>query len=358
MRSYLLYKESEEWKPLENITWTELDKNLLKGVGSNEIMFRKEISPKISNLLGWVLTDGSISVHTNTISVYQSNLAVLEKLKEFIIEEYRLKSQNVQINEIKGKQGFQPTKNGYVLTISNKALKYIFIEYYGFSLGKNKKKTLPKSITKLPNVEKCAFLTGCLEGDGNIYFLENKKARLMITCKYRTLVMELYQLFESLGYENFHVIFHKKKNCYILETGHSETIAKLIVDFYPFMIHPLKLENIYSILKSDKFTQKLRVKLPKDYKKKLILSATESMQGNGRMDKYKNLASFLSKYVNFNLTEGTLRCSWKYLLSSIPLGAFIALCSLTNENYSKILPEWLKKFLTLQESIKIKSYPN
>lgn len=244
------------------------------------------------------------------------------------------------------------------MTVSNKALKHIFVNYYGFLSGKDKKKTVPKCVFKLPDNEKRAFLAGCLEGDGNIYFLESKKARLMITCKYKSLVTMLNQLFESLGYENFHIIFHKKKNCYILETGSSETIAKLIVDFYPFLIHPEKLENITTILKSDRFTQKLRVDLPKEYKKKLILNATDAMQGNGRMEKYKNLAKHLSNYVNFNLTQGTVRCSWKYLLHSIPLGAFIALCKITNQNHLDMLPFWVKKFLDLKESIRIKSYLN
>ena len=91
--------------------------------------------------------------------------------------------------------------------------------------------------------------------------------------------------------------------------------------------------------------------LSKDYRFRLITKSLDVMDGGSKTAKYGNLSRHLRRCVNFDIKPKTIYCSWKYTWPSIPILAFIELCKLSGESYEKRIPVWLKKFISLRQTL-------
>ena len=169
---YFWFKRNS-WIPIEVVKtscnilsldlWEFLDNKKLRGVCGNPIEFRKKITPEMGMFFGWLLTDGTVS-SGNQIMVFQSNLEVLEKLREITKTNFGINDKSIRITELSDKYGFKHSKKCYRLIISSHVFKEILIHYYGFLSGKKKKTRIPSCIVQSREDVKKAFLTGCLEG--------------------------------------------------------------------------------------------------------------------------------------------------------------------------------------------------
>jgi len=141
--------------------WDFLDGKELLGQtggkgGRSRIIFNKNNFEKISNIIGWLLSDGSIHKNGRKINFSQKEITVLFKLLRDLNE----------LNLLQKIPDIKPDGDAFYFEINSSVLSFLFINHLNLPVGKRSKFGIPKIIWMGNDEDKFSFLTGIFEGDG------------------------------------------------------------------------------------------------------------------------------------------------------------------------------------------------
>lgn len=309
------------------------------------------------NVLGWILSEGSLLSTNYRFIISQKNKKCLEILKEKIEQCFSVDSGMSIIAD----------GNCWQLQIGVPRLKNYFNEHYSIPLGKKSKIIkVPRQVFLLNEEAKIAFITGYLEGDGSFTFYwrfnktlnrKYKVPRINISSNSRSFLEDMKLFLSEFGYSNK---LYKDGEGFKLCILKCTDCAKLFFKIFPYMIHEDKINDFKSILSYSEILYTIRIKnsgiLLKQFKR--IHNKT-----------WKEMVNIISKnFIEFNFN--TIR-NWSYNCFSIPLAIVIWLCDKLKEDYFNFIPKelsgllWIhgkinkKEFLKLRERFcQVKKYEN
>jgi len=147
--------------------WSFLDRKKLRGRSGGIITFKKETTPPIAQLLGFIITDGSLLSTENRVKLCQRDISLIEKYTNIINTEYKAKLKF----SYDGKEG----------NISSTPLRYILHKYYDIPLGKKVRIVeTPSQIRNSKNKKVLEhFIAGLFDGDGYIQYRYIKDRKIL-----------------------------------------------------------------------------------------------------------------------------------------------------------------------------------
>lgn len=173
--------------------WNFLDGLKLRGRSGKSIIFKKEITPKIAQLLGFIITDGSLPSTEGRVKLCQKDINLLKDYLDIINKEYRT--------------DLNLSFNGKEANISSVPLRYVLNKYYFIPLGKKVRIVkVPYQIINSKNKDVLRnFIAGLFDGDGYIqyYYLKDKPildhAHFCISTSSHNLIKQSVEILERLG---------------------------------------------------------------------------------------------------------------------------------------------------------------
>ena len=145
--------------------WDFLNRLKIRGKSGNIIIFKKETTPSIAQLLGFIITDGSLLSTEGRVKLCQKDVNLIEKYLEIINKEYNT---NLFLSF-----------NGKEANVASVPLRFILNKYYRIPLGKKVRDVdVPFQIIKSESKDVLrGFIAGLFDGDGYIqyYYLKNKR---------------------------------------------------------------------------------------------------------------------------------------------------------------------------------------
>ncbi len=320
---YLELNSSEKWDFLDGL--------YLRGRSGKSLKFKKEITPDIAQLLGFICTDGSILSTEATVCLCQKDKKTIIPYFDVINEEF---STNLSL-------GF----NGKEARLRSNPLRYVLHFYYGLFLG-NKIRTVevPKQIYN-SNDEKILsrFIAGVFDGDGysQTYYLKNgflDHMNFCISMNSHIFVKQCRNILEKLRIKSH--LFKRKDGRLTLQTSGFEN-SILFYNKIISYLHNLKRKNkCEKVIISKDFVGKLTVKLNNDIKNLFRELRTKK--------KDKELLEKLNFYPYVN-SLGTIE-SWTYksYFGKIRMVYVYFACKLLNKNPYLYIP---KEHISLLENV-------
>jgi len=148
--------------------WGFLSRRKLRGRSGRTVKFKKELTPEIARLLGFILTDGSLIATEPKVCLCQ--------IHKKLLREYTTLFEKIFETEVK----FNPTDKDVTFTCS--PARYLLVEYWGVPLGDKKHLVrVPERVSESndPVIIK-EFLAGVWDGDGYFSLYDKKVAHRTI----------------------------------------------------------------------------------------------------------------------------------------------------------------------------------
>jgi len=230
----------------------------LRGRSGRAITFKKDVTPQIAQLLGFIITDGSLTSTEPRVSLGQNDEGLLLKYWRIINEEY---NSNLNFN-FDGKE----TK------ILSSPLRYILHKYYKIPLGKKVRivETPPQILTSDNNDILRHFVAGLFDGDGYLqyYYLKNKPildhAHFCISTSSHQLIIQAVKLLEKLGIQC--PISKRNDGRLTLQTAGFLNTLKFYEQIISLIFHKERKEISNKIILGEDFAGKFNVPLNPDLK--------------------------------------------------------------------------------------------
>jgi len=233
--------------------WNFLNGLKLRGRSGKEIVFKNKTTPAIAQLLGFIITDGSLLSTEGRVKLCQMDVNLLYKYLDIINREY-MTNLNLAFN---GKEA----------NLSSIPLRYILHNYYGIPLGK-KVRTVeaPSQVINSNdrNVLK-RFIAGLFDGDGYVqyYYLRNKllldHAHFCISTSSHNLIRQSALILERLGIKCS--ISKRNDGRLTLQTAGFSNSFKFYEQIIPLIFHKERKKTADRIFLGNDFIEKLTVHL-------------------------------------------------------------------------------------------------
>ena len=242
----------------EEKLWDFLDGMQLKGRSGRAITFKKQITPQISKLLGFIITDGSLISTEPRISLGQNDEGLLLKYLDIINEGY-ITSLNFNFD---GKE----TK------VLSSPLRYILHKYYKIPLGKKVKivETPPQILTSDNSDILRHFIAGLFDGEGYLqyYYLKNKPildhVAFCVSTSSHQLVKQAADILKRLGIGCS--LSKKNDGRLTLQTAGFSNTLKFYEQIIPLIFHKERKEISNKIILGEDFIGKFTIPLTQDLK--------------------------------------------------------------------------------------------
>jgi len=126
--------------------------------GRSSIIFSSKMTENLSNIFGWILSDGHIrkDVNRRVVNVSQKIKPILEILLNKFEEEFKFKP----LPKIRKSNGI------YFLDINSAPMRLVLHNFWELPIGDRINTNIPKTIKNSSDRIKFAFLSGIFEGDG------------------------------------------------------------------------------------------------------------------------------------------------------------------------------------------------
>ncbi|MEK6792841.1 MAG: LAGLIDADG family homing endonuclease [Nanoarchaeota archaeon] len=233
--------------------WAFLDGKKLRGRSRSTLIFKNNTTPQIAQLLGFIITDGSLSSTEGRIKLCQRESELTREYLDIINREYDSK--------------FIHNFNGKETHVGSIPLRYILHKYYGIPLGKKVRTVeVPKQIINSNNEDVLkSFIAGLFDGDGYVqyYYLENKNldhVNFCISTSSHKLVEESINILDRLGIKCSKLVRKDDKRMTLQTSGFSNSLI-----FYqkviPLIFHRKRRQTAEKVFSSQDFIGKLMVPL-------------------------------------------------------------------------------------------------
>ncbi len=314
--------------------WNFLNGLKIRGRSGNSLEFKKETTPQIAQLLGFIITDGSLLSTEGKVKLCQIDINLILKYVGIINSEYKT-------NVTFGYDG----KESNVMSVP---LRYILHKYYGIPLGKKVFTVeIPKQITdsKDKNVL-TAFIAGLFDGDGYVRYRYLKEGKILdcatfcISTSSHKLVKRAIDILQRLGIECSGRV-RKDDNRMTLETAGFDNSFKFYQQIIPFIFHTKRKETAERVFTGVEFVSKFTLPLSRNLKDLFIEI------GKGKFDKQLLELEVSNKYIK------SLRSieSWTYPSKNGKVRSIYVhkACKLLNKNPKEYIPlnqlEFMEKVL-------------
>lgn len=242
----------------EEEMWDFLNGLQLKGKSGRAITFKKNITSQIAQLLGFIITDGSLISTEPRVSLGQNDEGLLLKYLNIINTEYNI---NLNFNF-----------NGKETRIISSPLRYILYKYYKIPLGKKVRTVeIPPQILSSDNSDLLRhFIAGLFDGDGYLqyYYLKNKpildQACFCISTSSHQLIIQAVKLLKKLGVQCS--ISKRNDGRLTLQTAGFLNTLKFYEHIISLIFHKERKEISNKIILGEDFIGKFTVPLNPDLK--------------------------------------------------------------------------------------------
>ena len=177
----------------DNQVWDFLDNLILRGRSRGKLRFKRETTPEIAQLLGFIITDGSLLSTEGRVKLCQMDIDLIKKYIDIINEEYQT---NVPY-----------TYDGKEANVGSVPLRFILHKYYKIPLCK-KVFTVETPVQILSSENKeilRSYIAGLFDGDGYIqcYYLKDSgildHLHFCISTSSHVLVKQAISILDKLG---------------------------------------------------------------------------------------------------------------------------------------------------------------
>lgn len=314
----------------ENKLWDFLEGARLRGKSGNNLIFKKKTTPQIAQLLGFIITDGSLLSTEGRVKLCQIDINLILDYINIINSEYKT---NVTF-------GY----NGAEASVMSIPLRYILHKYYNIPLGKKVFTVeVPKQVFYSQDKEVLkAFISGLFDGDGYISYRYLEKgcfldyAKFCISTSSHILVKQAIQILDRLGIKCSSLI-RRDDNRMTLETAGFENSLSFYQQIVPFLFHRERKERANKIFISHEFINKLTLSLNDDLRK---------LFGELRKSKLDR------ELLNFKLSHNYVRSlrsieSWTYPSKNVKVRSIYIYrtCQLLNKNPKEYIPQNQLEFM-------------
>ncbi len=242
----------------ENQMWGFFEGRRLRGRSRSSLIFKKETTPQIAQLLGFIITDGSLSSTEGRVKLCQKELELILSYLKIINEEYCTK--------------LTYSFDGKEANVGSIPLRYILTKYYGIPLGKKVKIVeVPYQISTSHNLEVLRrFIAGLFDGDGYVqyYYLKNgflDHIAFCISTSSHKLVEEAVSILLRLGIKCSKLVRNDDKRM-TLQTSGFENSLKFYQQIIPFIFHKKRKQTADLLFLGKDFAGKLFIPLSKELK--------------------------------------------------------------------------------------------
>ncbi len=238
--------------------WKFLDSLKLRGKSGKEIVFKKDTTPEIAQLLGFIITDGCLLSTEGRVRLCQKDPFLLKDYLDIINKEY---NSNMSL-----------AFNGKEANISSVPLRYILHNYYGTPLGKKVRSVeTPLQVLDSEDQEILKhFIAGLYDGDGYLhyYYLKNKNlldsACFSISTSSHNLINQAERILSRLGIK---CSIHKRNDGRLtLQTSGFLNSLKFHQQIIPIIFHRKRKKKADKIFLNNDLLGKLLVPLNENIK--------------------------------------------------------------------------------------------
>lgn len=238
--------------------WDFLNGLRLRGRSGKSIIFKKETTQEIAQLLGFIITDGSLLSTEGRVKLCQKDPSLLHLYLDIINKEY-----NTNLNF---------SFNGKEINVSSVPLRYILNKYYNIPLGKKVRTVdVPIQIINSTNGDILrSFIAGLFDGDGYIqcYYLKKKNildhANFCISTASHKLIKQCVFILDRLDIKCS--ISKRNDGRLTLQTSGFLNSLKFYNQIIPLIFHRKRKENANKIFLSKDFIGKFTVFLDDNLK--------------------------------------------------------------------------------------------
>jgi len=193
--------------------------------GRSRLVFHKSTFNRISNSIGWLLSDGNINKNGRRINFSQKETIVLIK----IIKDLHDASLLQKIPKMK------PDGNSFAFEINSAPFGFLLTNYLNLQAGKRSNFVIPRIIWAGKNENKFAFLAGIFEGDGT-FTGEYKRPMIHLEMNDIRFVNEVRHLLMKLRFNPTRISKHR--DCFSFSLARRNEIELFMKNIRPFIKHP------------------------------------------------------------------------------------------------------------------------
>jgi|SRR3989344_1673601 len=239
--------------------WNFLEGKKLRGRSRGILIFKKETTPAIAQLLGFIITDGSLASTEGRVKLCQRELDLIIEYIKIINNEYKCK--------------LTYTFDGKEANVGSIPLRYILHRYYGIPLGKKVRIVeVPAQITSSNNEEILkSFIAGLFDGDGYVHHYHRKdsgifdKVTFCISTSSHKLVEKSIEILDRLDIKCAKLI-RRDDNRMTLQTSGFENSLKFYEKIIPYIFHKKRRETAEKIFNGEEFAEKFTIPLSSQLK--------------------------------------------------------------------------------------------
>lgn len=197
--------------------------------GRSRLIFRRNIMEKLSNTIGWLLSDGHINKSGRRINFSQKEVVVLDKI---------IKDLN-RVSILEKLPCIKPNGDTFFFEINSSPLGFIFTKYLNLPFGKRSNFEIPKIIWMGNDESKFAFLAGVFEGDGT-FTSENGMPIIHLEMNDLKFVTEIRDMLIKLGFHPTKISPHR--DCFSFSLSRKNEVLKFMKKIRQFIKHPKTFE--------------------------------------------------------------------------------------------------------------------
>lgn len=246
------------------------NKKLRGGGGRETLTYNKNLNKELARSLGFILTDGTISLSKPLTALTQKDTNLSNK---YGIQIYNF----FKINK-------KPFKIKCGSSINSAVLRYVLCRFYGMIPGyKSHNLKIPKKIISSNNKEIIKhFIAGVWDGDGCITQDKNKKPEFTVGSKNKNFISELQFLLKKLLI-NSNMVNGKSQN-YLKIIKYKDTI-KFFLEIQPLMLHTKRKNKSKSLFLNSFLNNRIKVNKTQSILS-LINNSSKRIGGKNNLGKY------------------------------------------------------------------------